>query len=172
MKVGNFEALYITYAPRVRLFILSVLKNEQDADDITQDIFIRIWYKRKFLSSVKNISAYIFKMTKNAVFDYLEHQSVDERYKTIVKNSYNIFSDDPHEIISTDELALLIQVTIDKMPDRRKEIFILSRFHGLTYKEIAQKLGISPKTVENQIALALAELKKLIVVLLIFVKEV
>lgn len=168
--IDSFNELYICYAPRVKAFVFALLKDREEARDITHDIFMKIWNRRNDLRNISDLSAYIFRMAKNAVLDFFEHSMVDARYRDMVSDSSEILSADLSDLISAEELAILIQMAIEKMPPRRKEIFIMHRFKGLTYKEISERLGISPKTVENQISAALADLRKVmaLVALIVF----
>lgn len=165
--INSFNELYLQYAPRVKAFVFAFLKDKEEASDITHDIFMKIWNRRASMQNVSDFSAYIFRMAKNAVMDFFEHSMVDARYRDMVAGASDIVSVDLSDLVSTEELAVLIQMAIEKMPPRRKEIFIMHRFKGLTYKEIAERLGISPKTVENQISAALTELRKIMALIVL-----
>ncbi|MCM1177741.1 MAG: RNA polymerase sigma-70 factor [Bacteroidales bacterium] len=156
-----FNELYTTFAPTVRTFAACLLKNEAEADDITHDIFLKVWTKRKSIKEIANFQSYLFMMAKNAVINRFHHISVERKCKEYFSIASDVFSEDLQEKLDNDELILLLEIAIENFPTRRKEIFMLSRFEGLSYKEIAERLEISQKTVEGQISSALAALRKI-----------
>lgn len=155
-----FEDLFIAYFQRVKLFICGIIKSEADAEELTQDVFVRLWTNREALNIEKPLGAYLYTIARNAAFNFLKHKSVEQTYMDSVQ-----FSDDvatPEEVLFAREISLLVEMAVNEMPVQRRRIYILSREKGLSNSDIAEKLGISKKTVENQLSLALQELRKLI----------
>lgn len=150
-----FEVLYMTYAPRVEYFLRGLLKNDLEAEDITQDIFYKIWSNRETIARLDSFKSYLFRMAKNAVYNHYSHLLVKENYIEI------------EEKIHAEDLELLIVMSIEKMPPQRKKIFKMSRFEHLSNDEIAQQLNISKRTVESHISQAMSDLRKLLVLYVI-----
>jgi len=128
--------------------------------EIVQDIFVNIWKNRKNLNIVSSFRSYLFSSVKNACLNQKKHILIREKYKEQNELNLNRNSISPETEFQTSELDIKIRETIDKLPLKRREIFILSRYDGLKYKEIADKLNISIKTVENQMGSALKFLRQ------------
>lgn len=163
-----FDSLYMRYVPHVEAFACCMLKNKSEAEDLAHDLFLKLWEGRESLQHVRSVRNYLFRMTKNAIFDRFEHMAVDARYRQSAapKDLGEIVSNDLAEQIDLQELLLLIDMAVEKMPVQRRKVFRMSRVEGISYQEIAQRLGISQKTVEYHIHEALAELRKLILILI------
>ena len=163
-----FDALYMRYAPHVEAFAYCLLKNKGEAEDLAHDIFLKIWENRESIGHIKSFRSYLFKTTRNAVFDIFEHKVVQTRYEQRQMNVEDIFSEDIYAKVATEDLLMIINMAVEQMPEQRQKVFRLSRYEGLSYQEIAQQLGITVKTVEYHIRTALAELKKLVGVIAFF----
>ena len=109
-----------------------------------------------------------FLMTKNAVFDIFEHKNVQTRYEQRLLHVEDLLTDDISTKVATEDLLMIIDMAVEQMPEQRQRVFRLSRYEGLSHQQIAQKLGVTPKTVEYHIRTALAELKKIIGVIAFF----
>lgn len=166
-----FDALYMRYVPRVEAFACCMLKDRSEAEDLAHDLFLKLWEGRESLQHVRSVRNYLFRMTKNAIFDRFAHKAVDVRYRqsAAAMDLREIVSNDLVEQIDLHELMLLIDMAVEKMPTQRRNVFRMSRLEGVSYQEIARRLGISQKTVEYHIHEALAELRKLILILAVFV---
>lgn len=168
-EIGAFDALYRKYSGAVISFAMGITKNSTEAEDITHDVFLKIWEKRGSLSNIDNFKFYLFKTTKNTILNRIKRDYVRKKY--LQSNDYlSSLREEvtPHLSIEVEELNLLLAATIDNMPKERKEVFLMSRQDNMSYKEIAEKLNVSPKTVQYHISKALAELRKVIKILLIF----
>ncbi len=164
MKNDSREAffiLYQQYQPVVENFALSLLKDSDTAKEITQNLFIKIWDRRKLLGNVDSFQSYLFKMTKNAVLDYLKRHgrnvSFDEVSDRISLSDFMIESEPD---IDFKNLLMKLLIEIDTMPDNRRNVFIMSRLLGMKNGEIADRTGLSVKTVEYHISKALNFLRK------------
>jgi RNA polymerase sigma-70 factor (ECF subfamily) len=153
----SFRRLFMQYFPKLKIFIAGFVKSEAIAEELSQDIFVKIWEKRKALTEVQSFNAYIYRMAKNAVLNYFQHEYVKERYIGQLSPDSAIPAD---ELFHAKETELLIQLTVAKMPTQRKKIFELSRKSQLKNEEIARKLHLSKKTVENHLNLALREIRE------------
>lgn len=162
-----FHNVFSEYYGQVKQFSYFVLKDMDAAEDVAQEVFIKIWEGRRNLSNVRNFKNYLFQISKNAVIDYIRRESA-----MFLRN--NVFagklfaSDDTFE---DDFIARETQDAIDEivgaMPPMRRKVFILNRVDGKTNDEIAEQLGLSKKTVENHLHLALRELKEKLPLLLV-----
>ena len=163
-----FDALYMRYAPHVEAFAFCMLKNRSEAEDLAHDIFLKLWETRESIGHIKSFRSYLFRMTKNAVFDIFEHKSVQTRYEQRLLHVEDLLTDDISTKVATKDLLMIIDMAVEQMPEQRQRVFRLSRYEGLSHQQIAQKLGVTPKTVEYHIRTALAELKKIIGVIAFF----
>ena len=160
-----FEKLFKRFYPRLYDFALKVVKNKETAEDIIQDIFIKLLERKEKIKPV-NIEGFIFKILKNQCITYLRSIRILENVKVSlhklshIEELYRIdfLRDEPYILIEK-ELQLEINRIIKNLPDRCKEVFILSRIIGLKNREIAQKLGINIKNVERHITKALVHFK-------------
>jgi RNA polymerase sigma-70 factor (ECF subfamily) len=157
-----FEKIYYAYAERVYYFAYRYLRNGEDTEEIVQDVFTKIWESRKNIDPEQSFSGYILTTTKNTIFNInrkkVNHQAYCNHIINYLQNNMQNVED---EIIYDDLMALLSK-TIDKLPPKRREIFRMSRFQGMPYKEISQKLSISEKTIETHMRLALRDIKSVI----------
>lgn len=165
-EVKAFDTLFISYFGKVKCFIKGLLKSEVDAEDLAQDIFIKLWINHASLDPEKSINAYLYTMARNAAFNFLKHKFVLETYASDYTISDN--PDTPDELLYAKEIALLIEMAVCQMPEQRRRIYRLSRNEAVSNDEIAACLNISKKTVENQLSLALQDLRKVIACFLLF----
>lgn len=128
-----------------------------DAEDIVQQAFLSLWKKTETVEMHTAARAYLYKTVYNASLDYLKHQKVKRRYEAEMKSS-------PPAITTADpnwkEERSRIEAAVKELPEGCRKIFMMSRVEGLRYKEIAAALGISEKTVENQLGKALKILRE------------
>jgi RNA polymerase sigma-70 factor, ECF subfamily len=128
------------------------------AEDIVQEVFINIWNKRFNLNCNGKVKPYLIKSVINASLNYIKSKFArqDMCDEDFAKNTPEKF--DPHDELVKNELNQLVKIAIEQLPDKCRAIFMLSRFSDLSYKEIAEQLSISIKTVEAQISIALKKL--------------
>ena len=171
LSEGSYEAfdtLYMRYSPIVEQFVLSLLKRKEEADDITQNIFLKIWENRSSMSGVHSFRAYLFKMVRNAVYDTFSRRKPTSGLQDSMELGDILRSEDMEGKISAKDLNMLMNMAVENMPEQRRRVFRMSRRDGLSHKEISMQLGISTKTVEYHMAKALAELRKIISFLILF----
>ena len=153
LKVYNFARLYITSS--------SVIS------EVVQDVFVKVWESKEFLDITKNFDGLLFMITRNIIFNYSRRHFNELNFKMAVlkglENSYDI-----EEELHAKDLRIYIERLVNELPPRQKEVFYLSRHEQLSYKEIAERLDITPKTVERHINEALKYLKKNIYFLQLF----
>lgn len=162
-----FETLFLHYYPKVKLFLIGFLKDEEAAQDIVQDVFLKLWQRRKELDDLANFNAFLFRCAKNEMLNYLKKQYTGTLYIEKEKKKEERYNDDPESEYVATELSSLVKSIIDKMPSQQKIIFKMSREEGLSSDEIAQKLSINKRTVENHLSLALKAIRENILIMMI-----
>lgn len=155
-----FRELFEKYAPKIYQFSLSYLKNEEDAKGLTQDVFIKVWEKREILDASQNIKAYIFKIAVNTIYDFIRHKNIENAFNDFARINFDIHSNNTWDTIIFEEMKSTLNKLVAQLPEQRRRIFNLSKRKGLSNDEIAQKLNISKRTVENQLYRALTFLKE------------
>ncbi|MBK7426357.1 MAG: RNA polymerase sigma-70 factor [Saprospiraceae bacterium] len=142
--------------------------NAQAAEDIVQELFVKIWANRKTLQIEQSLGAYLYGAVKNASLNYLKSQKIRSEYasKQIMTSETDTFI--PNEIDASD-LSILIETAIYSMPKERQKIFRMSREDGMKYTEIAEMQAISVKTVEAQMGRALQFMRSMLKDFLIFI---
>ena len=163
LKAGSREAfrlLFDAYAPKIHAFALSYLKNESDAEELLQELFLKLWEMRGDLDSSKNIKSFLFKICINLIYDLIRRKNIEQAYLNFAGKNDQTNSDSTwYEVIYNDMLTNLNQL-VAGMPDQRQRIFKLSKEEGLSNEEIALQLGLSKRTVENQLYRAVSFLKE------------
>ena len=168
-KKRKFEQFFILTFPKVKAFAWKILHSEEDAEDIAQDIFVKLWDKPEIWENKETWDSYIYTMARNQIYNFLKHQSVELNYqeKLSQENSPS-YEFDMYDKLYAKELQLLIKLTLDNMPEQRRKVFSMSRQRGMSNQEIADNLQLSVRTVERHIYLALQELKKVILIAFFF----
>lgn len=162
IKNGNehtFEILFKNYYPYLCHFASQFLTDDIAAEEVVQDIFVKLWEKRKSIIIESSVKSYLFKMVKNQCLNIIQHNKIKNQYAEKVKET-PLLNQTTSDFYNAVELSQAIEKSINAMPEKRKEIFKLSREEGLKYKEIAEKLKISIKTVEAQMGIALKYLRE------------
>lgn len=170
---GAFRALFNIYYPKVLAFITCIVKEQSDAEDIAQDIFVKIWERREMLPDhVTSLTGYIYRMSRNAALNKLRRsanlQYVSELDQHASDYSESASGTDIENEYYAREKALFIRLVVNRMPKQRRLIFEMSRYHGLDNQSIADILHISKKTVENHLSLALKELREALAIFAMF----
>jgi RNA polymerase sigma-70 factor (ECF subfamily) len=160
-----FRQFFMEYYPKVKAFITCFVKSEATAEDLSQDVFEHVWKHKDFLSNLKSLNAYMFRMAKNSAINYLNHKTVEEsHYASYVPlEEFSI-----EENLYVRELELLIQLTVEKMPQQRRRIFEMSRIKNMKNAEIAEKLNISKRTVETHLNLAIKQIREVAALSILF----
>ncbi|MEI6139887.1 MAG: RNA polymerase sigma-70 factor [Mariniphaga sp.] len=162
MKSGKeyaFDFFFNYYYPGLCVYAQKLVSvPEQEAKDLVQEVFIKFWNDREKTEIRFSIRSYLFVSVKNKCFDLHRKRTADLKVLEITKDF-----DIPEESFDTyvlSELESLFNKSLEKLPERCREVFELSRFHGLKNREIAAKLNLSEKTIENQVTKALHILKE------------
>ncbi len=152
------DELFDSYYEKLCNYAYSIIRDYTDAEDIVQDLFVAIWLRRHSLVINSSVKAYLFRCVYNACLDYRKHEKVKLKFE--LQGKATIESCEFQQSIDDYDLSEKIEQAIEKLPEKMREIFCLSRFEQLTYAEIAMKLDISVNTVDTQIRRALKNLKK------------
>ena len=157
-----FEQLFFRYQPKIVAFLTGLVHDSELSRDIAQELFLAIWNDRKKLAQVDSISSYLYQIAKYKAFDYFDHLAVTEKYITDYLKHASEAQTEEEEILFARELKHVIDETVRQMSPQRQKVYRLSREAGLTNEEIATRLNISKRTVENHVTAALAILRKVV----------
>ncbi len=166
-----FEQLFRQYFSDLCNFARSYVNDNDTAKEITQNVFINLWQNKKGIDSSKSVKSYLFTSVRNRCLNYIRD---NKKFRSNVLDVEIADYETAYEsdTFSVAELETKISSALDKLPERCRQIFMLNRFEDLKYKEVAEKLGISVKTVEVQMSKALKilreELKDYIYILILF----
>jgi RNA polymerase sigma-70 factor (ECF subfamily) len=156
LSKGNvlaFNTLFRDYSSRLYRFALGYLKSEAESEELVQEVFTIIWEKRADLKEELSFKSFLFTIAFNIIRKHFRTKYyLSEYFKTGIDDDIDMHTS---QKITYDSLHQYITELVNKLPKRRKEIFIKSRFEGLSIKEIAEELKISHKTIENQLTDAL-----------------
>lgn len=162
-EVG-YETLFRLYYSKLIHIAKSYLVYQEDAEEVVQEVFLKLWEQKDKLKTVSNINAYLYAMTKYSCLDKLRHEKVKRKYlddnlqiKTRLQHSF--INDETASLLIENELEKKIMESIDLLPEKCRLVFVKSRMDGLKHKEIAEELGISIKTVDGHILKALKHMK-------------
>jgi len=157
---GQFELLFrSSYVSLVR-YAKTLIKDHDTAEEIVQDLFFRLWQDREKLNIESSLNGYLFRSVHNKCLHYIEHLRVVERHAEEIAYQQTDTQESPSDILNYKELQEKIAKILERLPDRCGKIFTMSRFEGLKYNEIAEKLSVSIKTVEANMGRALKEFRK------------
>lgn len=155
LRDGNllaFKSVYQLYSSHIYNFVNSLSHSGLEAEDLTQEVFVRLWERKESLDCGKNFDSYLFSIARNLVYDQWSSYFRAENYIRTLEESRRIEAYiEPEEKLIAGSIGEYIDSLIDKLPQSRREIFLLSRKQCLSNKEIAQRLSISERTVETQI---------------------
>jgi RNA polymerase sigma-70 factor (ECF subfamily) len=156
--VAVFERLFRFYAERLAGFVFRYLHSQDESEDAVQDIFFRIWRNHTEWRIQGTINDYLYRAARNQARDRLAHRLVVERHRTQTAHETSLSNPTDPSAEDDDRRAELIRA-IDNFPERRRMVCLLRWRDGLPYADIARQLGISEKTVENQLARAFKALR-------------
>lgn len=164
---ARFEQFYATNFPRVKNFARLLTKSEEDAEDIAQNIFLKLWTRPDLWQGQESMTGYLYTVTRNEIFNLFKHQKVEQEYESHIIRSQLIgeLCDEDTSLLENlyyKEIVLLVELALNQLPPRRKQVFEMSRIEGLSHKEIAEKLQIPVRTVEDHIYKTLTELRKVL----------
>lgn len=150
-----FELLFHYYYPGLVVYSSQFTTDRAEAEEIVQDFFVRLWQRHGKIVHTDSLKSYLFSSVRNGSLNFLKHKKVEERYiREMEKLSDSHLAFDP-DLYVVSELQEKVKNAIDLLPERCREIFVMSRIHGMNNEAIADELSLSKRTVETQISKAL-----------------
>jgi len=164
-----FEQMFKTHFKRLHAYAFTILRDEIQAEEMVQQVFFKLWERSENLSLTGSVSSYLYRAVHNESLNYIKHQKVRSNHQLNVAYSMKNEVEHPAKKIMAGELEKKIHSALNELPEQCRTIFQMSRFDELKYREIADKLDISVKTVESQMSKALRLLRVKLVDFLIFI---
>jgi RNA polymerase sigma-70 factor (ECF subfamily) len=155
----GFEQVFKFYFKTLYRYALTILQDHDQAEDIVQNVFYKLWDKMESLHFQDSLAAYLYRAVYNESLNHLKHKKVRRTYQTYITTRMKDYTDGAHRKVMFGELERRLHTAINELPEQCRTIFQMSRFEELRYLDIAQRLGISVKTVENQMGKALKVLR-------------
>ena len=154
-----FEQVFKSHFKNLHAYAFTMVRDEMVAEELVQNIFYKLWERPENLSISGSVAAYLYKAVRNESLNHLKHMKVRLKHQTHVLHQMKNQTDSASKKILLKELEGKLHKALQELPEQCRTIFQLSRFEELKYREIAARLKISPKTVENQMGKALKLLR-------------
>jgi len=154
-----FEELFNLYFNWLKSVSMAIVKKNEDAEEIIEDVFLKLWLMRDKLHQIKNIETYLYTATKNKSFNYIKKYYKAFSVELEADSNDLGFIISPEDALIIEELKGKIESAVEILPEKCREVFLLVKEYGLSHKKAAEKLNISPKTVENQLGIAIKKIK-------------
>lgn len=155
-----FDALFVKYSLNLYAFALSITREPFAAEEITQIVFLKVWEKRNLIDEHQSFKSFLFSVAYNETISWMRKEKSEKKRMDAFAARNTFSTNETEQIVEFRNVEGLANRLVEEMPEKRREIFRLSREQGYTNKEIAEKLKISVKTVENQITAALRFLRE------------
>ena len=162
LKKGNIEAfnqIFYAYSSKLYHFAYGYLKSKEDAEEMVQEIFLKIWDKRTNIKEEYQFRSYLFSIAFNYIKKYFRSEALINKYIEFATPD-NPETEQTHEDVNYASLKLMVDQLVERMPEKRKAVFIKSRFEGKNAKDISEEMNISQSTVENHLNQALRFLRQ------------
>jgi RNA polymerase sigma-70 factor (family 1) len=162
LKAGDrdvFSEIFSAYYRDLVMFAYSFIKEIDNSEEIVQDVFVKLWEDHENITITVSLKSYLLKSVQNRCIDWHRHNKIKTNHSDYIINSTPLFEYDTDNYVLRSELEGLIEKAIAALPEKFREAFELNRVEGLTYKEIAEKLKVSVRTVEVRISKALEILR-------------
>ncbi len=155
-----FTELYLHFGKKLILFGVSLVRSKEIAEELVEDVFVRLWANRQGISGIDNLTVYLYVAVKNKALNKLSQkaQELVAAPFDYLDTTMNEFAADPYDMMITSEMMAQMQHAIEALPPRCKMIFKLVREDGLKYKEVAEILNISVNTIDVQMAIAVKKI--------------
>jgi RNA polymerase sigma-70 factor (ECF subfamily) len=163
LKKGEEEAfrlVYMKFSGKVYGFAMKYLHSSGESEEIVQDVFLKLWQNRSFIDPSQGLDGYLFTICRNTIFNLNKQKRFETAYRNYVRQNISLEYGEAEADFIYRDLCSYIQDVVDEFPAKRREIFNLSREKYLSYRQIAQRLDISERTVETHIRLALQDIRK------------
>lgn len=155
----TFDYLFEQYKKRIYAYVLSIVKSAFTAEEITQEIFIKLWLHENRLHEIANLEGFIFKIVRNQALNHLRKAAYDERLlKEIISLAVPEHNNIEDKLINAD-YQLLMQEALNQLSPQRRLVYEMSRKKGMNHEEISIQLNLSKNTVKNHIVSALKQIR-------------
>jgi RNA polymerase sigma-70 factor (family 1) len=151
----GFEAIFHSYKGRVYSYVLAIVKSGENAEEVTQEVFIKLWLCREMLEQVDNLDAFVFVIARNKALDHLRKAAYDVRLLNALKGYQSEGVSDVDELMTAKDYQVMVAQAVRALSPQRKKVYELSRVEGLNHEEIADRLKLSRNTVKNHLVEAL-----------------
>ncbi|MGB0524403.1 MAG: RNA polymerase sigma-70 factor [Flammeovirgaceae bacterium] len=148
-----------TYYQPLFGYVMSMVRERESAEELVQDVFVNFWAKREKINITASLKAYLYRAARNHTLNFIKRRNFELNYQRSLAERLTHHHNDTEQAFHYSELEKRLYNSIEALPEKRKEIFMMSRFEDLTYKEIAATLDIPVRQVHYQIGLALKELR-------------
>jgi RNA polymerase sigma-70 factor (ECF subfamily) len=156
---ASFETVFKTHFKNLHVYACTITRDEAAGEEVVQNVFVKLWERSEGLSIGGSVPAYLYRAVYNESLNYLKHQKVRSAYGQHVVHTMKNEKEHADKKLSLKELEWRLAEAMNDLPEQCRTIFQLSRFEELRYREIADRLGLSIKTVENQMGKALKILR-------------
>lgn len=156
---GAFTTLFHLYKNKLYAYILRLTESEMLAEDIVQDVFMKLWNDRDSLHLIDNFGSYLFRMSKNQVINHFKRMAHETLIMAEIFQQNPVGHNETQEIVALKDVEKILGDILEKLPPQQKAVYHLSREEGRTHDEIANLLKISPNTVKNHIVQAMSTIR-------------
>lgn len=154
-----FRSLFDLYKTKIYFFILHIVHTEAEAEELVQEVFMRLWISRQSLVNVENPDSYLFIMARNRSLDYIQQVAGERKLKQQLQQQQEFSANTTEEDIDFSQSKQLVDAAVSQLPKQQELVFRLSKEQGLSRQQIAQQLNISENTVRNHLAEAIKFIK-------------
>lgn len=157
LKSGDraaFGQIYKLYSLRIYWNILKMVKSEDDAKELLQDVFLKVWEKRALLDPLQSFRSYLFQISKFTVYNFIRKNNLEKKLKDYLSQENSELYTHVEELLSYKQSDAFIQEAIEQLPPQRKQIYKLCKIEGKSYEEVSKMMGISTSTISDHIVKA------------------
>ena len=158
-RESAYRQLFDQYYQKLVVFAYKYLEDLESARDIVQEFYLYLYESRHSISIQISLKSYLYTAVKNRCLNQVKHEQVKEKHRNMRRSEENVSGPDLEEIMDAVELEARVYEIVSKLPDKCRQIYIMSRVDGKRNREIADELNLSVRTVETQISKALKSLK-------------
>ena len=155
-----FEKLYRLYSERLLAYLIKLLKSEDVACEVLQDVFIKVWNNRQHIDAAQSFRSYLFRIAENCVYDFFRKAARDKKLRTILIHSACKDYNPIEEAVYMKERSQLLQEAIDALPPKRRQVFHMVKIEERSYEEVSHMLHVSVSTVNDHIVKATKSIRE------------